>query len=76
MSAPDSSYPIGTSKVTAANANLPAADTDKLEAHWVEAVDNVVKRTSNDPFLRTQEIIKLKADYVQQRFGKELKTGY
>lgn len=50
-----------------------AADTDVIEKEWVYKAKQVVAETRQDPYLQVREINKLKADYMQKRYNKELK---
>lgn len=56
-------------------ANLPASadDTDVIEKEWVYKAKQVVAETRHDPYLQVREINKLRADYMQKRYNKELK---
>lgn len=79
---PGNSYPQPTGAQSAGPArpdasqpqNQPAASHDKLDGQWVEAIEDIVRKTSNDPFRRSQELMKLKAAYLQDRYGKNMKT--
>ena len=55
-------------------AKLPAADSDLIEKQWVDKAKEIVAETKSDPYKQKHEISKAKADYVQKRFKKTLKT--
>lgn len=53
----------------------PAEDTDtSFDEEWVEKARQVVSRTQNDPFLQSQELGKLKAQYIKLRYNKDVKV--
>jgi hypothetical protein len=51
-----------------------AADTDNIEREWVDKVKNVVARTQEDPHLQKEQVSRIKAEYIQKRFNKTIKT--
>jgi hypothetical protein len=51
-----------------------AADTDNIEREWVDKVKNVVARTQEDPHLQKEQMSRVKAEYIQKRFNKTIKT--
>lgn len=51
-----------------------AADTDRIESVWVEKAKSIIAKTHDDPHLQKQEMSRIKADYIQKRFGKQIKT--
>ncbi len=55
-------------------AKLPAADSDLIEKQWVDKAKEIVAETKSDPYKQKHEMSKAKADYVQKRFKKTLKT--
>lgn len=57
------------------NAPAIADDGDLIEKEWVERVKQIVIETAHDPFLQNQQLTKLKAEYLQKRYGKVIKTG-
>jgi len=53
----------------------PAAhDSEQIEREWVDKVKNVVARTQDDPHLQKEQVSKVKAEYIQKRFNKTIKT--
>ncbi|MBX4197293.1 hypothetical protein KW801_01905 [Candidatus Saccharibacteria bacterium] len=52
----------------------PAHDSDHIEPLWVNKAKEVIARTQDDPYLQKSEMSKVKADYIQKRFGKQIKT--
>jgi len=55
-------------------AGPPAADKDLIEKEWVQKAKNIVAATHEDPHKQKDEMSRVKADYVQKRFGKPLKV--
>lgn len=51
------------------------ADDLVLEKEYIAKAKLVVERTSNDPYLQTKEISKIKAEFLKRRYGKNLKMG-
>ena len=50
-----------------------ADDADLIEKEWVERAKSIVAQTAHDPNLQTKEVSKMKADYMQKRYSKQLK---
>jgi hypothetical protein len=65
---PDITSPVPTDPKSA------AADNDHIEREWVDKVKNVVARTQDDPHLQKEQMSKVKAEYIQKRFNKTIKT--
>lgn len=54
--------------------NLPAADKNLIEKQWVQKAKEIVADTKSDPYKQNREMSKAKADYIQKRFKKTVKT--
>lgn len=54
-------------------ARAGAQDRDVIEPEWVNAVEQTMRHSIEDPRRLAQEFGLLKAQYVQKRFGKEIK---
>jgi len=54
------------------DAHLIADDTDVIEKEWVDRAKKIIAATTNDPFVESQELSKLKASYMKKRFNKDL----
>lgn len=55
---------------------LTANDDDLIEQEWVQKAKKIVASTKDDPYMQEREVSKLQADYMQKRYGKEVKlTG-
>ena len=69
--AADSQKTTSTAPITV---NLPATDANLIEKEGVEAAKIIIAKTSRDPFSQKNEVSKIKADYIQKRFNKQVKT--
>lgn len=69
---------------TAGNQQRPAMPTAQVAEEdnsdvqedqvWVDKVKDVADRTKHDPFLQSNELNKLKAEYLKVRFNKQVKV--
>lgn len=57
----------------AASTPIAAADDDVIEKEWVNKAKKVVSETKGDPYRQEREVSKLQADYMQKRYGKQVK---
>lgn len=55
-------------------AKLPAADSNRIEKQWIEKAKEIVAETKSDPYKQKNEMSRAKADYIQKRFKKSVKT--
>lgn len=51
-----------------------AVDTDRIEPEWVDRAKAVISQTHDDPFQQKHEMSKIKAEYIEKRFGKRIKS--
>jgi hypothetical protein len=51
-----------------------AGDSDHIEREWVDKVKNIVAQTRDDPHLQKEQMSRVKAEYIQKRFNKTIKT--
>jgi hypothetical protein len=51
-----------------------ASDGDRIEKEWIDRAKTVVARTKDDPFEQKNAMSKVKAEYIQKRFNKTVKT--
>ena len=54
---------------------LAAADGDLIEKAWVQKAKAIVDQTQNDPYKQTAEINKVKKEYIQKRYHKDVKLN-
>ena len=50
-----------------------ADDGDLIEKEWVSKVKQIMHTTAHDPYEQNRQFTKLKADYMQKRYGKSIK---
>jgi hypothetical protein len=48
-------------------------DDDSLDIEWVQKAKAIVEQTHDDPHVESQALNQLKADYLKNRYGKDLK---
>jgi hypothetical protein len=54
---------------------MMADDNDLIEKEWVDSVKNVVEKTRTNPFEQSQEISRLRTEYLQKRYGKTMEKS-
>lgn len=54
--------------------DLTADDSDLIEKEWVQKAKQIIAATKDDPHKQTREISHMKADYIQKRYSKIIKT--
>jgi hypothetical protein len=52
----------------------PAKDIERIEPVWVNKAKEIIAQTHDDPHLRKEEMSRVKAEYIQKRFNKQIKT--
>lgn len=60
--------------VSPTTADLKADNTDLIEKEWIERAKSIVNKTRDDPHRQKDEMSKVKADYIQKRFNKIIKS--
>lgn len=55
-------------------ADEPASD-DELDQEWVNRAKDVVERTKSDPYTQSNELNKVKAEYLKARFNKDFNVS-
>ncbi len=68
--------PTSTSAQQPADPALPAAagDEDLIEKEWVDKAKEIVDNTVGDPHAQSNQLGKMKSDYIRKRYGKDIKT--
>jgi len=78
-SAPPAQTPVaqGTtpSSATTAPINLPAADAELIEKHWVDQAEHIIDTDQDDPQKEEAEEEHLSDQYLKQRFGHDVNQG-
>jgi hypothetical protein len=64
--ADDSTYRVST---------IVAEDSDLIEKEWVDKAKHIVEQTKHDPHLQNREMNNIKADYLKQRYNKDVKLS-
>lgn len=52
-----------------------AEDVDVIEKEWVDAAEQIVKKTAGDPHAEEEAIEDLQIDYLKKRYGKDVKKS-
>ena len=75
MQPPSPSEPLQTAAAAGA-ADLPAIadDGDLIEKEWVLKVKQVLGASAGNPYEQNKQLARLRADYLQKRYGKDLKV--
>ncbi len=63
----------GSGAISATPTPVAAADDDVIEKEWVNKAKKVINATKGDPYAKEREVSKLQADYMQKRYGKQVK---
>lgn len=50
-------------------------NANDLEEEWVNKAKAIIEQTKADPFLESNELSRMKADYLKSRYNKDVKTG-
>lgn len=51
-----------------------ADDSDLIEKEWVMKAKQIVAQTKADPYVQTQQVNRMKADYLKKRYNKDIKV--
>lgn len=51
------------------------AQGDALDKEWVSKARAIVEHTKHDPYIQSHELGKMKADYLNVRYNKQIKVG-
>lgn len=69
--------PIGASQASDdddSQSPAMADDNDVIEKEWVDKAKTIVARTQGDPHAKSSQLTFLKKDYMNKRYGKEIKV--
>ena len=50
-------------------------DIDEIDEEWIAKAKAIIEKTKSDPFAESDEMSKVKADYLRIRYNKHLKTS-
>lgn len=51
-----------------------AEDAERIEREWVDKAKAIINHTKDDPYLQKDQMSRIKAEYIQKRFNKTIKT--
>ncbi len=54
--------------------DLKAEEADLIEKQWIDKAKTIVEKTRSDPHLQKDQMSRIKADYIQKRYKKIIKT--
>lgn len=54
--------------------SMAASDSNRIEKQWIERAKVVIAQTKENPFAQKNEMSRVKAEYIEKRFNKKLKT--
>ncbi|HVS79249.1 MAG TPA: hypothetical protein VHD84_03115 [Candidatus Saccharimonadales bacterium] len=63
-----------TAAITTPDPHQSAKDSDRIEPAWVHKAKAVIAKTQDDPYTQKNEMSRIKAEYIQKRFNKNIKT--
>jgi len=66
------SAPLPPAPVNDDGLPIVAGDDDLIEQAWVASAKKIIAETKDDPYKREQEVVKLQADYLRKRYGREV----
>jgi hypothetical protein len=58
----------------AVDSKASAQDSDRIEKEWVDKTKSIIVHTKDDPFTQKVQMSRIKAEYIQKRFNKTIKT--
>lgn len=70
---PTMPVPSDDSTQVSTQAPISAADDDVIEKEWVNKAKTIERTTKGDPYAKEREVSKLQADYLQKRYGKQVR---
>jgi hypothetical protein len=72
---PGAGAPMPQMQQPALDAPAPDENSDSLDEEWVQKAKTIVERTKNDPYAESQELSKVKADFLRIRYNKQVKIA-
>lgn len=66
---------VASQTVPAGDPTASDADNDELDREWIEKAKAIVEQTKHDPRLESNELSKVKADYLRIRYNKQIKVA-
>ena len=72
---PGAGAPLPQMQQPTLDAPAPDENSDSLDEEWVQKAKAIVDRTKNDPYAESQELSKIKADFLRIRYNKQVKVA-
>lgn len=69
---PQISMPLPPAPVDDSGLPVVAGDDDLIEKEWVASAKKIIAETKDDPYKREQEVMRLQADYLKKRYGRDI----
>lgn len=67
--------PTPQAQPTVSSPRISDLDDDALDEEWVNKAKSIVEQNQADPFMESKALHKVKADYLQRRYGKQIKVS-
>lgn len=76
LAQPAAAIPVADNVVAspAQATGTPAKDGDRIEKEWIDRAKDIVAKTLDDPHAQKEAVSKAKAEYIQKRFNKAIRT--
>ncbi len=74
VDAPVIAVPVQDNAVGSPILDHPANDSERIEPVWVDKAKQIIAQTHADPYMQKDQMSKIKAEYIQKRFNKQIKT--
>ncbi|HUS25728.1 MAG TPA: hypothetical protein VMY99_00040 [Nevskiaceae bacterium] len=74
MPAPDLQTMPASVSVVAQGASIADDNDDAIDEEWVNKAKHIVELTRTDPYVQSNEISKVKAEFLKTRFNKTVKV--
>jgi hypothetical protein len=72
--APVIAVPVQDDTTSYPAADHSAQDLERIELIWVDKAKAIISQTREDPYAQKTEMSRVKAEYIQKRFNKQIKT--
>jgi hypothetical protein len=61
-------------QISRASAHAEIPDGDHIPEVWIDKTKSVIAQTRQDPYIQKNEVSRIKAEYIQKRFNKQIKV--
>lgn len=71
------SEPVNQKYNDVSNTSSPviAENSDLIDKAWVHKAKSIVEKTQNNPYSQSQELARLRTEYLQERYGKIMNSN-